>query len=154
MAVHEGDQGLEGGDVEAGVDAGDVVDALTALVDRSLVVAVRGPAGGARAGRPSWRWRTERLAPRSPTCVSTPKGSSSSHHPRSRAANAARTSSSPSPSPDELSAASVVTTGYGPGDRALATLGVVGPTRMDYPGTIASVGAVARYVSHILAANS
>ena len=56
--------------------------------------------------------------------------------------------------PDELSAASVVTTGYGPGDRALATLGVVGPTRMDYPGTIASVGAVARYVSQILAANS
>jgi heat-inducible transcriptional repressor len=56
--------------------------------------------------------------------------------------------------PDELSAASVVTTGYGPGGRALATLGVVGPTRMDYPGTIASVGAVARYVSQILAANS
>jgi heat-inducible transcriptional repressor len=56
--------------------------------------------------------------------------------------------------PSGLSTASVVTTGYGPGDRALASLGVVGPTRMDYPGTIASVGAVARYVSQILAANS
>ncbi len=32
----------------AGVDPGDVVDAITALVDRSLVVAVRGPAGEPR----------------------------------------------------------------------------------------------------------
>ena len=45
---------------------------------------------------------------------------------------------------------SVVATGYGPGDEALATLGVVGPTRMDYPGTMAAVRAVARYVSRIL----
>lgn len=50
----------------------------------------------------------------------------------------------------ELSSASVVTTGYGPGDEAVGTLGVVGPTRMDYPGTIGAVRAVARYVSHIL----
>ncbi len=55
--------------------------------------------------------------------------------------------------PSGLSAASVVTTGYGPGERVLGSMGVVGPTRMDYPGTIASVGAVARYVSNILAAN-
>jgi heat-inducible transcriptional repressor len=33
-------------------------------------------------------------------------------------------------------------------------MGVVGPTRMDYPGTIAAVGAVARYVSQILAGNN
>ena len=33
---------------------------------------------------------------------------------------------------------------------ALATLGIVGPTRMDYPGTMAAVRAVARYVSRIL----
>jgi heat-inducible transcriptional repressor len=32
----------------------------------------------------------------------------------------------------------------------LATLGMVGPTRMDYPGTMAAVRAVARYVSRIL----
>jgi heat-inducible transcriptional repressor len=50
----------------------------------------------------------------------------------------------------QLSATSVVATGYGPGDEALATLGIVGPTRMDYPGTMAAVRAVARYVSRIL----
>jgi heat-inducible transcriptional repressor len=50
----------------------------------------------------------------------------------------------------ELSATSVVATGYGPGEQALATLGIVGPTRMDYPSTMAAVRAVARYVSKIL----
>ena len=33
----------------------------------------------------------------------------------------------------------------------LGGMGVVGPTRMDYPGTIAAVHAVARYVGEILA---
>ncbi len=50
----------------------------------------------------------------------------------------------------DLRSASVVSTGYGPGDQALATLGVLGPTRMDYPGSMAAVHAVARYVSQIL----
>ncbi|WP_109509726.1 heat-inducible transcriptional repressor HrcA [Nocardioides speluncae] len=50
----------------------------------------------------------------------------------------------------ELASTSVVATGYGPGDEALASLGIVGPTRMDYPGTMAAVRAVARYVSRIL----
>jgi heat-inducible transcriptional repressor len=50
----------------------------------------------------------------------------------------------------ELATTSVVATGSGPGDSALATLGVVGPTRMDYPGTMSAVRAVARYVSRIL----
>jgi heat-inducible transcriptional repressor len=50
----------------------------------------------------------------------------------------------------ELAATSVVATGYGPQDQALATLGIVGPTRMDYPSTMTSVRAVARYVSHLL----
>ena len=50
----------------------------------------------------------------------------------------------------ELATTSVVATGYGPGEEALATLGIVGPTRMDYPGTMAAVRAVARYVSRIL----
>jgi heat-inducible transcriptional repressor len=50
----------------------------------------------------------------------------------------------------ELSSTSVVATGYGPREEALATLGIVGPTRMDYPGTMAAVRAVARYVSRIL----
>ena len=51
---------------------------------------------------------------------------------------------------EDFSATSVVATGYGPHDDALATLGIVGPTRMDYPGTMAAVRAVARYVSRIL----
>jgi heat-inducible transcriptional repressor len=50
----------------------------------------------------------------------------------------------------ELSSTSVVATGYGPGEEPFATLGIVGPTRMDYPGTMAAVRAVARYVSRIL----
>jgi heat-inducible transcriptional repressor len=50
----------------------------------------------------------------------------------------------------ELATTSVVATGYGPGDEALAALGIVGPTRMDYPGSMAAVRAVARYVSRIL----
>ena len=50
---------------------------------------------------------------------------------------------------EELASTSVVTTGYGPDD-ALSSLGIVGPTRMDYPSTMATVRAVARYVSKIL----
>ena len=50
----------------------------------------------------------------------------------------------------ELAATSVVAAGYGPGDEAFARLGIVGPTRMDYPGSMAAVRAVARYVSRIL----
>jgi len=49
-----------------------------------------------------------------------------------------------------LSATSVVTVGYSLGDEVVAQLGVVGPTRMDYPGTMGSVRAVARYVGRIL----
>ena len=54
---------------------------------------------------------------------------------------------------EDFSSTSVVATGYGPHDDALATLGIVGPTRMDYPGTMAAVRAVARYVSRILDEN-
>jgi heat-inducible transcriptional repressor len=50
----------------------------------------------------------------------------------------------------EFASTSVVSTGYGPDDEAVGNLGVVGPTRMDYPGTMAAVRAVARYVSRIL----
>lgn len=45
---------------------------------------------------------------------------------------------------------SVVTSGYGSGAQ-VARLGVLGPTRMDYPTTMAAVRAVARYVSRIIA---
>jgi len=46
---------------------------------------------------------------------------------------------------------SLVATGYGTGERALARLGVIGPTRMDYPTAMGAVRAVARYVGQILA---
>jgi len=52
---------------------------------------------------------------------------------------------------DNLRATSVVSTGYGPGATIVGGMGVLGPTRMDYPGTIATVRAVARYVGDLLA---
>jgi heat-inducible transcriptional repressor len=50
-----------------------------------------------------------------------------------------------------LQSTSVVSTEYGTGADLVAGLGVLGPTRMDYPTTMASVRAVATYVSRILA---
>ncbi|RTL62279.1 MAG: heat-inducible transcriptional repressor HrcA [Pseudonocardiaceae bacterium] len=50
---------------------------------------------------------------------------------------------------EDLRATSVVSIGYGAGT-ILGGMGVLGPTRMDYPGTIAAVHAVARYVGDIL----
>ena len=41
-------------------------------------------------------------------------------------------------------------TRYTSGGQAVAKLGVLGPTRMDYPGTMGAVRAVARYVGQIL----
>jgi heat-inducible transcriptional repressor len=52
---------------------------------------------------------------------------------------------------ESLRTTSVVATGYGAGDQTVARLGVLGPTRMDYPGTMGAVRAVARYVGQILA---
>lgn len=49
---------------------------------------------------------------------------------------------------DGLSEASVIATGYGPG--SAAKIGILGPTRMDYPSSMAAVRAVARYLSRIL----
>jgi heat-inducible transcriptional repressor len=50
-----------------------------------------------------------------------------------------------------LQGTSVVSTGYGTTETPLAGLGVLGPTRMDYPGAMGAVRAVARYVGQILA---
>lgn len=51
-----------------------------------------------------------------------------------------------------LAEASVVSAAYGTGPgSAVAHLGVVGPTRMDYPATMSAVRAVARYLSRFLA---
>jgi heat-inducible transcriptional repressor len=49
-----------------------------------------------------------------------------------------------------LSGASVVSAVYGADGHPLAKLGVLGPTRMDYPSTMGAVRAVARYVGRIL----
>lgn len=53
---------------------------------------------------------------------------------------------------ESLAEASLVTTTYGvdEGHSPMGALAVLGPTRMDYPGTMAAVRAVARYVSQIL----
>lgn len=50
---------------------------------------------------------------------------------------------------EPLANTSVVASAYGSSD-VLAGLGTIGPTRMDYPATMAAVGAVARYVGRLL----
>ena len=49
-----------------------------------------------------------------------------------------------------LRTTSLVAVGYGATDSPLGALGVLGPTRMDYAGSIAAVSAVARYVGRYL----
>jgi heat-inducible transcriptional repressor len=50
-----------------------------------------------------------------------------------------------------LTETSIVAASYGAEGQPLARIGALGPTRMDYPGTMSSVRAVARYLSRILA---
>ena len=45
---------------------------------------------------------------------------------------------------------SVVSTAYGTSGKVYGGMGVLGPTRMDYPGTIANVAAVALYIGEVL----
>jgi heat-inducible transcriptional repressor len=53
---------------------------------------------------------------------------------------------------DGLFETSFVTTGYGDeGGGSVARVGSIGPLRMDYPGTMSAVRAVARYLTRILA---
>jgi heat-inducible transcriptional repressor len=52
---------------------------------------------------------------------------------------------------EPLRTTSVVASGYDVGPGFQANLGVVGPTRMDYPSTMAAVRAVARYIGRYLA---
>jgi len=51
---------------------------------------------------------------------------------------------------EEMASASVVTTAYGSAGKVYGGMGVVGPTRMDYPGTMANVAAVALYIGEVL----
>ncbi|HEY2172712.1 MAG TPA: heat-inducible transcriptional repressor HrcA [Mycobacteriales bacterium] len=50
-----------------------------------------------------------------------------------------------------LRSTSAISTGYGSGGLALGGIGVLGPTRMDYAGSMSAVRAVARYVGELLA---
>jgi heat-inducible transcriptional repressor len=51
---------------------------------------------------------------------------------------------------EEMAGTSVVTTAYGSSGKVYGGMGVLGPTRMDYPGTIANVAAVALYIGEVL----
>lgn len=53
---------------------------------------------------------------------------------------------------EQMAGTSVVTTAYGSNDTVYGGMGVLGPTRMDYPGTMASVAAVAMYIGEVLGA--
>ena len=53
---------------------------------------------------------------------------------------------------EQMVGTSVVSTTYGTTDTVYGGMGVLGPTRMDYPGTIASVAAVALYIGEVLGA--
>lgn len=53
-------------------------------------------------------------------------------------------------SEENLRQTSLVSVGYGTEVSALGALGVIGPTRMDYAGSIAAVSAVARYVGRYM----
>ncbi|MCV7194761.1 heat-inducible transcriptional repressor HrcA [Mycolicibacterium brumae] len=53
---------------------------------------------------------------------------------------------------EQMAGTSVVTTTYGTMDTVYGGMGVLGPTRMDYPGTMASVAAVALYIGEVLGA--
>lgn len=51
---------------------------------------------------------------------------------------------------EQMAGTSVVSTTYGTMDTVFGGMGVLGPTRMDYPGTISSVAAVALYIGEVL----
>ena len=51
---------------------------------------------------------------------------------------------------EEMAGTAVVSAAYGNSGTVYGGMGVVGPTRMDYPGTIANVAAVAMYIGEVL----
>ncbi|WP_445165947.1 heat-inducible transcriptional repressor HrcA [Mycolicibacterium sp. Dal123E01] len=51
---------------------------------------------------------------------------------------------------EQMVGTSMVTTAYGSSGTVFGGMGVLGPTRMDYPGTIANVAAVAMYIGDVL----
>ena len=53
-----------------------------------------------------------------------------------------------------LQTTSLVTVGYGQGESSMGALGIIGPTRMDYAGSISAVSAVARYIGRYITEGS
>ncbi|MCV7346233.1 heat-inducible transcriptional repressor HrcA [Mycolicibacterium rhodesiae] len=51
---------------------------------------------------------------------------------------------------EQMAGTSVISTTYGSSGTVYGGMGVLGPTRMDYPGTIANVAAVAMYIGDVL----
>ena len=51
---------------------------------------------------------------------------------------------------EQMAGTSVIATTYGSAGTVYGGMGVVGPTRMDYPGTMANVAAVAMYIGEVL----
>ena len=51
---------------------------------------------------------------------------------------------------EQMVGTSLVTTAYGSAGTVFGGMGVVGPTRMDYPGTMSNVAAVALYIGEVL----
>jgi heat-inducible transcriptional repressor len=51
---------------------------------------------------------------------------------------------------EQMVGTSVITSAYGSAGTVFGGMGVVGPTRMDYPGTMANVAAVAMYIGEVL----
>ena len=51
---------------------------------------------------------------------------------------------------EQMVGTSVITCAYGSAGTVFGGMGVVGPTRMDYPGTMANVAAVAMYIGEVL----
>jgi transcriptional regulator of heat shock response len=54
-------------------------------------------------------------------------------------------------SESNLRQTSLVTVGYGASESPIGAVGILGPTRMDYAGSMAAVSAVARYVGRYIA---
>ena len=57
-------------------------------------------------------------------------------------------------SEENLRQTSLISVGYGSENSPLGALGIIGPTRMDYAGSIAAVSAVARYVGRYISEGS
>jgi len=126
-----------------------LVDVVTALLDtlvdrpeERLVLSGTSNITGAFADRPSLRGVLEALDEQ----VTLLKLLAVLKHPE-----AMRVSIGEENHDVNLAASALVAGGYGRGEVLMGGLAVVGPTRMDYPGTIAAVRAVAQYVGEIVA---